>query len=193
LILEFLDDKTRQNAILINTSIHHHLVSEESFQWRLERLHQEHGVYFQTKRRCCDDNNHDVFLSSSMPTTTPSMEEENTATTSNRTGMRQLFLHNFALRHMWTDPDHDHDKKSKNHKPDGFETTISVRFKPMTPKEDRKDKENNSLAQQTKRATLPLTQRLALLKISHNLSSNKQAFELLGKLQEEAKNVKKKY
>jgi len=45
-ILNFCDELSRLNFIYLSSQTHHFLTSDDSFKWRLERLHIERGVYF---------------------------------------------------------------------------------------------------------------------------------------------------
>ena len=135
----------------MNQRICRHLTSQESFRWRLERLHEEHGVYFQ---RTEPGDNSDLVTS---------------------VDMRNLFLKNVPLRHMW--------KKAGDILDTGFQTTISVRFKPITDEEVQRSKENSQ------KRVLPLNQQLALLRLSHHLPSNRAAVKLLWNMQHQKANT----
>ena len=147
------------------------LTSEVSFKWRNVRLHIENGIYFSpdlnvnvninvNRKRTCADT--DVDASTNF--------------------WKQLFLQNYPNRYLWTaatqnkrqhatrtsqDPRYGNDKSV--HK---FQLTVSARFKP-------KGMDHANTNQHQQKISLPLHQRLALIRMNRNITSQREAFKVL--------------
>ena len=126
------------------------LTTDSSFRWRLERLHIEHGIYFSSP-------NEASWFSL----------QENKASPH-----KALYLQFIPKKMLWREDDqssssYDSQRHVKNEQ---FKIHVSVRFKPQS-------KINASSV--THAATLPLHQRLALIRLNHKLDSNSQALSIL--------------
>ena len=116
------------------------MTSEYSFKWRLQRLHEESGVYH-----------------------SPSLNPSKT--------WKETYIEKLALKNLWENTSQDNIQGSVQN----MSIQVTVRFKP-------KDNEDNSSPKNQyldKKLTLPLHQRLALIKMNRNLASNKDALQVL--------------
>lgn len=98
---------------------------------------------------------------------------------------RSLFIQMRKLRCFW---DGEHKNEVVNQSPASFRVSVCARFRP-------KRLNNNftiNKSGNTKKVTLPLHQRLSLIKIANNLSNNKDALKLLSQ-EGEWFNTKEKY
>jgi len=76
------------------------------------------------------------------------------------------------MRSLW-EQNHDEDSMPKNTQ--GFHVTVCARFRPKQILQQKSTYKHEN----TKRVTLPLHQRLSIIKIANKLSSNKEAIKLL--------------
>ena len=170
-VLEFCDQKTRANAIFICKRYNRILTNDASFRWRLERLHIEDGIY------CTEaiSNSQSSLICSSSSTTTR---------------FKELYLGLVQKRMLWykngshdsmdissscSKDKHDDDKDDIDDKvgeEDTFNIHVSVRFKPVMKKSDTDNTRE-------RKVTLPLHQRLALIRHQNKLNSNSDALNIL--------------
>jgi kinesin family protein 5 len=150
--LEFCDLKTRANGIFTCKRYQKMLTTDSSFRWRLERLHIEHGVYYSSPLELSLD--------------APQEDKPNPH--------KILYLNLIQKKMLWRE-DHEQSSTSndtwRHDQKDQFKINVSVRFKP------RSNRIPSSAA--THAATLPLHQRLALIRLNHKLESNSQALSIL--------------
>mmetsp|Transcript_34120 Transcript_34120/g.102048 ORF Transcript_34120/g.102048 Transcript_34120/m.102048 type:complete len:813 (-) Transcript_34120:2163-4601(-) len=158
-VLEFSDTTSRVECVFLSKRHCKMLTSQESFKWRLVRLHHEHGIYF--------------------PPTLPAGET-----------WRSLFQSLFKQRHLWGTATEDddgsatvhaqYDEKDEEVRPlwqtrpasnteENFNITVCARFKPL----------NDAGCAIKDSAVLPLHQRLALIRVSNNLATNREALSIL--------------
>ena len=88
-------------------------------------------------------------------------------------GWAGLFRELYPLRHTWTNIDET--QEPRRGQSETFKVNVFVRFKPSVPK--LLGAEAAGLA----KVTLPLHQRMALIRISHGLRSNKEVLQVLMK------------
>ena len=151
-ILKHLDFTDRGLYSQTSKHISYLLKSDASFLWRLNRLHIEKGIYFPPTRL---------------------------------TSYREMFFELWPRRDLWIAPQPE--TKDKNNeeedlplwrlppKPsttENFNIRVCARFKPSD-NTDEEDEPNK------KAITLPLHQRIQLIKLSKRLTSNKQALNVL--------------
>ena len=148
------------------------LTSEVSFKWRNVRLHIENGIYFSP----------DINISINVNSKRTGADADVDASTN---FWKQLFLQNYPKRNLWIaasrnkrqhctrtsqDPRYGNDKSV--HK---FQLTVSARFKPKGM--DQAASTNTNQHQQ--KISLPLHQRLALIRMNRNITSQREAFKVL--------------
>jgi hypothetical protein len=148
------------------------LTSEVSFKWRNGRLHIENGIYFSP----------DINISINVNSKRTGADADVDASTN---FWKQLFLQNYPKRNLWIaasrnkrqhctrtsqDPRYGNDKSV--HK---FQLTVSARFKPKGM--DQAASTNTNQHQQ--KISLPLHQRLALIRMNRNITSQREAFKVL--------------
>lgn len=86
---------------------------------------------------------------------------------------RQLFLANYKKKDLWThEGQRDIPQDAPSRHNDTFQLNVSARFKP-------KGLELGTENRHEKKITLPLHQRLALIRTNENVKSQKQAFKIL--------------
>jgi hypothetical protein len=108
-ILDFCDEVTRFNFILLSSKHHEILTSDASFKWRVGCLHREIGIY------------HPQILPQSSSTTTP---------------WKDIFLCNLKRKDLWQKKiDSTVDTNNSNDNL-GFHVRVSARFKPKNDEED---------------------------------------------------------
>jgi len=139
-ILSFCDDGTSRNeALFLSRRFFHLLNSENSFRWRLQRLHIEHGIY-------------------SPPVLSPKQT------------WKDLYLEFYPQRNLWNTRNKstgDESGSSSN------KILACIRLKPVL---DEPKEHQDATAQ---KIVLPLHQRLALIRMSQNLKSNREALGVL--------------
>ena len=148
-VLTFADISTRNNCIFLSKRYHKILTSEESFRWRLERMHIEHGIYTLTEF----GNEHSwksIFVKQHKRRNLWNASQE-------------LSSENFDLRQV---------NKIETPQQKSLNTRISVCVRIKPKKSDLKQDTNEKVS-------LPLHQRLALIKISNNMNSNREALSVL--------------
>mmetsp|Transcript_7449 Transcript_7449/g.11085 ORF Transcript_7449/g.11085 Transcript_7449/m.11085 type:complete len:783 (+) Transcript_7449:104-2452(+) len=158
-VLVYCDMTTRSKCVLLSKRYSKILQSQEAFKWQLERLHIENGIYFPMQQ---------------LPT--------------NET-WRSIYIDLYKRRHLWNTPmegnsgsvwntkDDDKDLPLWQLRPssitgENFNITVCARFKPST--FSRKDVDSDD-----DKATLPLHQRLSLIRLSNKLETNQQALGVL--------------
>lgn len=168
-VLEFCNQKTRSNAIFICKRYNRILTNDASFRWRLERLHIEDGIYCTA-----------AISKGQSSSISPS---------SSKASFKELYLGLVQRQMLWykngndsmatskycSDDNHDNcddDDDSKLDEDDVFNIHVSVRFKPVTKNSDMR---NN----RERKVTLPLHQRLALIRHQNKLNSNRDALNIL--------------
>jgi len=166
-ILNFACEETRVNFISVSRAHAHLMTSEVSFKWRNIRLHIEHGIYF-----------------------SPISSLEYSILACN-TFWKDLFLKNYSKRHLWTaictrsrngnghqgdaqDPDSNDNHNANDKILHQFQLTVSARFKPKGGLEHA-----STTNHYQKKISLPLHQRLALIRMNRNISSQREAFKVL--------------
>jgi hypothetical protein len=100
---------------------------------------------------------------------------------------RGLFIELFPMRKMWNVPMVDASDFSPELRPSGKKNiSVYARFSPKRPKPaalktEFENKENNNVVNEVDEVevTLPLHQRLAMIRMSHDLNSNRQALKVL--------------
>lgn len=157
-LLENLDWPDRSILISLNKKLNGISKSDSFFMWCCERLALENGIYVLSDK---------ILLTGE--------------------SWKARFLELFPLRNMWS-PDHtksnlklahsyqisdrhDEDKKS----PKKFKINVFARFRPKSASNIDIDENASTTAS----VNLPLHQRLALIKMSNNLNSNKSALKIL--------------
>ncbi len=165
------------------------MTTEASYRWRLERLHIEHGVYFPLS---AGPNKGDVGGHESQ--STGEIEGAIGAETKD-SYYKDAFLKYRVKSMLWRKDNDQQDDgdiddahtyttsprsgdatrgatRKSSGKDDSFHINVSVRFKPL----DHLLAGNNG---SVKSATLPLHQRLALIRFENKLSSNAEALNIL--------------
>ena len=182
------------------------LTTESSFRWRLERLHIEHGVYFPLPVNGEEIHGSERCLLVDTVDASDAADAENAGDPRFKTSSfyKDAFLKMRQKRHLWK---HDHDvdqhdhnidtscdtscdassphsrfrhapiSKKKERQGESFNINVSVRFKPTHASIAQKQQRN--IAVKKKTATLPLHQRLALIRIENNLECNRDALNIL--------------
>lgn len=155
-VLEYCTWKERCN-ILSTSKVYYQLTKADLFwRWLLNRLEIENGVYF--------------------PKTRPTLN------------YKGLFKELYVLKNMWkatTIEEEDSDKCIVNSLQAGDKNKISVyaRFSPkrlqLNDIVDENNENINDNGDKDQEVTLPLYQRLAMIKLSHNLKGNRQALKVL--------------
>ena len=153
-ILDYCDETSRTNVIILSSAFHKILTSEISFKWRLECLHRERGIYYPNNR--ISSSWRDMFIKNWK--------------------RRNLFVSGGNLKgRMDCDGDQFHIRNPKGRMDcdsDQFHIQVSARFKPRNIFNPNSNVTN-------KKIVLPLHQRLALIQMSNGLKSKKEAFEIL--------------
>jgi hypothetical protein len=170
-ILNFASEETRVKFISVSRAHATLLTSEVSFKWRNVRLHIENGIYFSP----------DINVNVNGNSKRTGADTDVDASTN---FWKQLFLQNYPKRNLWTaaarnkrqhatrtpqDPRYGHDKTV--HK---FQLTVSARFKPKG-----MDHASTNTNQHQQKISLPLHQRLALIRMNRNITSQREAFKVL--------------
>ena len=148
-VLTFADISTRNNCIFLSKRYHKILTSEESFRWRLERMHIERGIYTPTEF-------------------------------GNKHSWKSIFVKQHKRRNLWnasqelSSENLDLRQVSRIETPQqkSLNTRISVCVRIKPKKSDLKQDTNEKVS-------LPLHQRLALIKVSNNMNSNREALSVL--------------
>jgi len=170
-ILNFANEETRVKFISVSRAHAKLLTSEVSFKWRNVRLHIENGIYFSP----------DININ--VNSTRTSVDTDADASTN--FCWKQLFLHNYPKRNLWTaaarnnchratrtpqDPHYVRDKTVHT-----FQLTVSARFKPK----GMDHASTNTNQEHQRKISLPLHQRLALIRMNRNITSQREAFKVL--------------
>jgi hypothetical protein len=155
-VLEYCSWKERCD-ILSTSKVHHQITRADLFwRWLLSRLEIENGVYF--------------------PKTRPTLN------------YKSLFKELYVLKNMWestTVEDEENNNRVVNSLQAGDKNKISVyaRFSPkrlqLNDIVDENNENVNDNGDNDQEVTLPLYQRLAMIKLSHNLKGNRQALKVL--------------
>lgn len=193
-VLECCDNTTRSNSLFICKRYTRMLTTEASFRWRLERLHIEDGVYFplfstnsRTFSKGTERGSEDKETSKSLSHETGTDAGSIELSSSSHRYYKESYLIFKRKNMLWREyesndsgvamiadskndisPNNTHDEGRKS-----FRVSVSVRFKPLDSLLRARNKEA------TKSATLPLHQRLALIRYENKLVSNKDALHIL--------------
>jgi hypothetical protein len=172
LIFQFLDWKTRGHLLCTakmfsqvysdNTSTNEPIDSSSMvsgadafYRFLCQRLSEEHDIY--------------------VPRVLPSSDT-----------WKSLFFELFKIRSLWKSKDMDithYIKTEGKTVSDRFKINVYARFRPFKKLEEDTSKDDTSSNERNEgiEVTLPLHQRLAMIRMSHNLKSNRQALKMLMK------------
>lgn len=183
-VLEFCDNKARSNVVFVCKRYHKLLTSNASFRWRIERLHIEDGVYCAVAMPNKAEPTYSLL-------TEPSPDFEKITEPA---PFKTLFIRLLKQRMLWRssnsvddmtknsssigEEDNEADNNTiinlkESNANDKFNIHVSVRFKPTI----TNNNQNSNILQRA--VTLPLHQRLALIKHQNKLKSNSEALNIL--------------
>lgn len=151
-VFEFSDWRTRANLMMTSKRWWRNCSDQSFFRFLANRLAIENGVY--------------------VPTILPANET-----------WKGLFKDLYKLRNLWSpsanvvETSHQYSKESVGER---FKISVFARFRPLdkTATKKAKDGEVDNEHEEIE-VTLPLHQRLAMIKMSRNLKSNRQALKIL--------------
>jgi len=179
-ILNYCDEKSRnENGMLLSKRHLELLTSNESFKWRCEQLHREYGIY------------HPPVLPTVIPQDdTGSTSKSSSPSLYHHSSWKALYLKHRKYKTLWmcsgsynNDGDDDShesvDKDDDDDQEDNFKIQVCARFKPKHLDHTNHNDRTTGAVPFKKKVTLPLHQRLALIRMNRNLSSNKHALRVL--------------
>lgn len=150
-ILIHLTWPERVNINQLTRSYRERSLQKWYYRWLCERLSTENGIY--------------------IPPVLP-----------NQSNWKLLFFELWQLRNLWSAGDNNIDDISKSiQSSERFKINVYARFKPKSINDniDESIDNDNNKENDEKEITLPLHQRLAMIKMSHNITSNKDALKVL--------------
>eukprot|EP00526_Cylindrotheca_closterium_P004944 CAMPEP_0113637410 /NCGR_PEP_ID=MMETSP0017_2-20120614/19581_1 /TAXON_ID=2856 /ORGANISM="Cylindrotheca closterium" /LENGTH=632 /DNA_ID=CAMNT_0000548435 /DNA_START=53 /DNA_END=1951 /DNA_ORIENTATION=+ /assembly_acc=CAM_ASM_000147 len=140
-ILSFCGESmSRDEFLFLSKRFLHMLSNENSFRWRLNRLHDEYGIY-------------------SPPVLCPKQT------------WKDLYMELFPQRNLWKSRDNSEDDEESEI--ESNKILACMRLKPVL------DEPKENQATNAQKIVLPLHQRLALIRMSQNLKSNREALRVL--------------
>lgn len=154
LILEFCDWRERCMISTLEKNLTVFCKTSEYYRWLSQILSRHHGIY--------------------IPLTLPKHEH-----------WRSIFLEHFPIRNMWVNNINTNlidnindiqDLPVRENTKSQSKVNVLVRFRPLSKEETEIDGNN---VEDGVHVTLPLHQRLSMIKMSHGLKSNKQALRVL--------------
>mmetsp|Transcript_572 Transcript_572/g.1021 ORF Transcript_572/g.1021 Transcript_572/m.1021 type:complete len:668 (+) Transcript_572:79-2082(+) len=151
-ILSFVDEQTRESFVFVSVAHSKILTSEASYFWRCQRLHLERGIFFS-----CGICPNDTW--------------------------KNVFYRNYvSRRNLWSKASSCRGEEGPltpvcDSKSDQFKLTVSARLRPR----NLIGSSEGSYQFPRKDIALPLHQRLALIRMSRNITSPKEAFHVLMK------------
>jgi len=162
-VLDYCDHQDRSSFLFLSRTHGSLLTSEASFKWRLERLHKERGLYAPTYR-----------LDSPPGQTWKSTFEE-------LWRRRDIWVGSSISKPRRVGGRSNSQSRRKNatleKKRDTFRISVCARLKPRGVA--RPTRAPSKSAIERKKIALPLHQRLELIRMNRNLSSRKEALEVL--------------